>query len=175
VIIQINPIPAPPQVPATVYYCKADKSIILTAEGENIEWYADKRLSHKLGSGSSFTTTLKQDNTLYAIQRIDDCPSTASAVALKAGLFAPKEVYIPNVITPNGDNNNESFMAPQVNEDSCLGQFQNIQIYNRYGKRIFESRHEGFSWNGSGASAGVYYYVLSYSEYTYSGTISILY
>jgi gliding motility-associated-like protein len=120
-------------------------------------------------------TTLVQDTTLYAIQRIDGCHSAASAVALKAGTFTPKEVYVANIITPNGDNKNESFMAPDVTPDRCLGQFQSIQIFNRYGKRIFESRNAGFSWNGSGASAGVYYYVLTYSGFTYSGTLSVLY
>jgi gliding motility-associated-like protein/uncharacterized repeat protein (TIGR01451 family) len=175
VIIRINPVPAAPQVPATVYYCKADKSIILAAEGENIEWYADKQLSNRIGTGSPFTTMLTQDTTLYAIQRLDGCASYASTVTLKAGIFAPKDVYIANVITPNGDNKNESFMAPDLSADSCLGEFQSIQIYNRYGKKIYESRDKNFSWNGSGVSSGVYFYVLTYSAYTYSGMVSVLY
>jgi phage gp46-like protein len=100
VIIQIKPAPAAPQAPAVVYYCKADKSIRLTANGENIEWYADKQLSSKIGSGSPFTTTLTTDTTVYAIQRLEGCASMASAVILKAGVFAPKDLYLANVITP---------------------------------------------------------------------------
>jgi gliding motility-associated-like protein len=175
VILQIKSRPAAPQVPAVLYYCKSDKSINITAEGENIEWYTDEHLSNKIGNGSAFIITLSQDTTLYAIQRLNDCLSQISAVALKAGLFAPKHVYIPNVITPNGDDKNEAFEAPDIDSNSCLGQFQVVQIYNRYGKKIFESRNQNFSWNGAGTSPGVYYYVLTYTSYTYSGSISVLF
>jgi hypothetical protein len=139
VIVSIIPLPAAPKVPALVFYCKADKSVSISAEGENIEWYSDKLLSRKLGNGSTFITSLAQDTTLYAIQRVNGCAGEASTVALKAGNYAPKKVYIPNVITPNGDDKNEFFMAPDLEPDSCLGKFQSVQIYNRYGKKIFES------------------------------------
>jgi gliding motility-associated-like protein/fimbrial isopeptide formation D2 family protein len=175
VVVYINTKPSPPVVPQVVYYCASDRSITLLAEGENIEWYADKQLSKKIGSGSPFTTSLVKDTMVYAIQRVNGCTGSASAVNVKAGAFTPKEVDIPNVITPNGDEKNESFIAPQLSDDSCLGDFRSVQIYNRYGKKIFESTDNSFNWNGAGVSSGVYYYVLSYAAYTYSGTLSILY
>lgn len=71
-------------------------------------------------------------------------------------VVSPFNVIAPNVITPNGDGNNDQLV------------FQNLEfypnarltVYNRWGSKIYESTNYGNDWDGGGSVDGVYYYVL---------------
>jgi len=81
----------------------------------------------------------------------------------------------PNVFTPNeADIINESFYMPDLPGDNCRRQFQEVMIFNRYGKKVYSSRKRDFKWYGTDQSAGVYYYIISYSDFSVRGTVSIL-
>jgi len=95
-----------------------------------------------------------------------------------------EEFLPPNVFTPNGDSSNPYFgMFKQMNGeevsilpvDNCEGVFERVQIFNRWGKEVFESTDRGFKWFGNGELAGVYYYQIKFSHITYKGSVSILY
>ena len=89
---------------------------------------------------------------------------------------------MPNVITPgNTDGKNDRF------EIKGIEAFPNstMQIYNRWGKKIFESKNYNADtyWDGENAAAGVYYYVLTVNYGTentclearnFNGTITII-
>ncbi|HRX00614.1 MAG TPA: gliding motility-associated C-terminal domain-containing protein, partial [Cyclobacteriaceae bacterium] len=59
--------------------------------------------------------------------------------------------------------------------DNCISQFQAIRIYNRWGKEVFKSTDRDFKWYGKGEAAGVYYYLIKYSNKEYKGALSIRY
>lgn len=63
-------------------------------------------------------------------------------------LFAIDHTFVPNVFTPNGDENNPVF---KVQTESEISMFR---IFNRYGKEIY-SNPKG-EWDGDSAPAGVY-------------------
>ncbi len=70
-------------------------------------------------------------------------------------------ILIPNVITPNGDGENDIFEIK--NNGATL---YTISIFNRWGEVMYEREAPEISWgatNGSGSVlvAGTYYYVLS--------------
>ncbi|SNS79326.1 conserved repeat domain-containing protein/gliding motility-associated C-terminal domain-containing protein, partial [Belliella buryatensis] len=64
--------------------------------------------------------------------------------------------FIPNVITPNGDNRNDSF------EIKGLSKFASneIVIFNRYGDHVFERTNYQNDWTADNLPAGTYFYVL---------------
>jgi gliding motility-associated-like protein len=62
---------------------------------------------------------------------------------------------VPNVITPNNDGKNDNFATGFKNA--------NLDIYNRFGKLIFNSKSYQNDW-GKDVSAGTYYYVLTTSD-----------
>ncbi|HYG49245.1 MAG TPA: gliding motility-associated C-terminal domain-containing protein, partial [Flavobacteriales bacterium] len=62
-------------------------------------------------------------------------------------------IYIPNIITPNGDGLNEHFHIIGMPPNSA------IQIFNRWGNLLYESAVYDNKWNT--ASDGVYYYVFT--------------
>lgn len=88
----------------------------------------------------------------------------------------------PNFISPNGDDRNDFFaMVKQEGDllvsilpnDNCTGRFVNIRIYNRWGTEVYESDNRDFRWYAESEAAGVYYYLLKYSNKEYKGLITV--
>lgn len=84
--------------------------------------------------------------------------------------------YLPaNVFTPNDDQVNDYYELENLPPDNCINQYLGIFIYNRWGKLVFSDHRRDFKWSGDGLATGVYYYVISYTNKEYKGTVSILY
>jgi len=60
--------------------------------------------------------------------------------------------FVPNVITPNGDKDNEYFHI----DDKLLG-LVSLKVINRWGAEVFYSQAYDNKWNGSDLSNGVYF------------------
>lgn len=84
------------------------------------------------------------------------------------------DIMLPNVYTPNSDNVNESYFVPNLPKKNCERQFERIVIFNRLGREVFSSNEREFNWYGDDHPAGVYFYLISYSDFTIKGTISLL-
>ncbi len=69
--------------------------------------------------------------------------------------YEEREVFIPNVITPNGDGLNDRFVLPPMLEGS------KVSIFNRWGSEVYSSGAYDNKWNGGGLGGGVYYYSLT--------------
>ncbi|HYH55402.1 MAG TPA: gliding motility-associated C-terminal domain-containing protein, partial [Anseongella sp.] len=65
-------------------------------------------------------------------------------------------LWVPNVITPNGDGKNDRLVIPG------LGNYgeNELVILNRWGNHVFEQKGYQDSWTGEGLSEGTYYYLL---------------
>ena len=76
-------------------------------------------------------------------------------------MVAISESYlpVPNVFTPNGDNQNDEFRVAY----RSLAEFH-IWVYNRWGKLVYESDDPSKGWDGTiggrPASEGAYFYVV---------------
>lgn len=78
--------------------------------------------------------------------------------------FCQSEIEMPNVFTPNGDQNNDYFLPI-----SMVNIFEpSIKILNRWGNVVFESKNNVLKWDGfSGGiacSEGVYFWKLEYTD-----------
>ena len=73
------------------------------------------------------------------------------------------DVYFPTTFSPNGDNINDIFI-PIFNCEQVT--FYNLQIYDRWGNLMFESKKKDLGWNGKHngviLNPGVYIYVMEY-------------
>ncbi|WP_373396588.1 gliding motility-associated C-terminal domain-containing protein [Algoriphagus halophilus] len=65
--------------------------------------------------------------------------------------------HIPNVITPNNDGDNDTFVI------QGLGKFvsNEITIFNRYGDHVLEQENYQNDWDAPGQVAGTYFFVLT--------------
>ena len=79
-----------------------------------------------------------------------------------------------NVFTPNNDGKNDTFYIPNLPEDDCNDQFQGVEIYNRWGQLLFESKDRNFEWDGKNATSGQYYFLIKYRNNTYKNWLTIL-
>ncbi len=92
--------------------------------------------------------------------------STTESVELQNALDLTG-FFVPNVITPNGDDYNDRLELPAA-VASCL--YYTIDIYNRWGQLVYTMTPEtaGFSGrkqDGTEVPSGVYYYTLEIQNY----------
>ena len=79
-----------------------------------------------------------------------------------------------NLCTPNGDNKNDLFVFPLLPSTDCDSDFKSVEIYNRYGSRIFYSTEPVTAWDPGDVSDGIYYYYVRYSQNEYKGWLEVL-
>ncbi|MDO1451232.1 gliding motility-associated C-terminal domain-containing protein [Rhodocytophaga aerolata] len=173
VIVRIKPTPQAPQVDAAGYICEGKLLSPLIASGEHIVWYSDESLKRKIAEGNTFRHPVVTGD-LYVTQQVEGCRSSATKVTFRPRGVEYDKMYVSNVITPNGDDKNDTFTGPQFPEGSCIGNFLRIVIYNRWGKQVYESSDANFSWQATQVASGVYFYSIQYSNFSYRGSISIL-
>ena len=98
-----------------------------------------------------------------------------TTITVKANLI-PYKFLIPNVFTPNGDGSNDVFKADSV---SGIVNFE-IIIFNRWGRKVYESKDPYFNWDGQGFADGIYFYVIEATDNEnqkhgpMSGTVTII-
>jgi hypothetical protein len=91
-----------------------------------------------------------------------------------------------NFFSPNGDGYNDYYSMEILDKetgelrnilppDNCTSQFQAIRIYNRWGNQVFVSTDRNFRWLAENEAAGVYFYLIQYSNKEYKGSLSIRY
>jgi hypothetical protein len=91
----------------------------------------------------------------------------------------------PNVITTNNDGKNDFFGMYKLDDDgvtlvsilpldNCEGRFVDMVVYNRWGRKVYESGDREFKWYPEGESTGVYYYKINYSNREYNGVIHVI-
>ncbi|RZM21776.1 MAG: T9SS type B sorting domain-containing protein, partial [Pedobacter sp.] len=87
-----------------------------------------------------------------------------------------KELKIPNTFTPNGDGTNDYWDIPHLNTYPGV----TVQVFNRYGQVVFNSKGYPNPWNGNWNSqnlpAGTYYYLINPQQglKVVSGSITII-
>lgn len=95
------------------------------------------------------------------------------------GLYVTEGIYIPNVFTPNGDGQNDVFHVSTNGMKTY-----NIEIFNRWGEKVFQSNSLEIDWDGTTSSGieestGQYYYIVKVSDfankqYVYKGYVELL-
>jgi gliding motility-associated-like protein len=82
-----------------------------------------------------------------------------------------------NAFSPNGDGVNDQWMLPGLDADTTAM----VQVYNRYGKMVFESMAYPKAWDGyfqgSVLPQGTYYYKISSrgGKQVLSGSVTLIY
>ncbi len=92
----------------------------------------------------------------------EGCKSTDTVQILWSGT----PFYLPNAFTPNGDGLNDSFKA--IPRYDYVNKYH-LNIYNRWGQRIYETTDINSGWDGSYKGSpciiGAYVYHIVYEEF----------
>jgi hypothetical protein len=111
---------------------------------------------------------------------------TVSIDATINDIDSKRENFLPpNLITPNGDGYNDYFgldeimrvsdtdVLPNLPLDNCAGRFLSIEIFNRWGKKVFESDRRNFRWYANNIASGIYFYTVQYTNANYKGSLNV--
>jgi len=103
--------------------------------------------------GSESDSLLASTSGMYRVTAINKCGTSTDSIKVSINdvEFAP-----PNVVTPNGDGKNDTFVI-----DANVGVVK-LTIVNRWGQEVFATSDYKNDWSGQGASEGVYYYILTH-------------
>jgi gliding motility-associated-like protein len=138
---------------------------------DNLTWHWD------FGDGTTSTEANPEEHpyeswgeyqVTLSVTNENDCSSSVSYVVI-----VEAELKFTNVLTPNGDGQNDVFAIENMNPN-----FPNVlSVYDRWGKKVYEkenyqtymkegsiyNENEGF--NPSKLSDGVYYFTFMYESY----------
>jgi len=65
-------------------------------------------------------------------------------------------ITMPNVFSPNGDGHNDRFVPLDYNGTPAL-----LEVFNRWGQKVFSTTALASGWDGSGVPDGTYYYIVT--------------
>lgn len=128
------------------------ETIILGAHLQNIYSYVWE-------DGSTAATRKINQSGTFVLTASNECGTESDDVIVRPGDCI---LAIPNAFTPDGDGKNDVFAISKTN---LLPSFS-MQVFNRWGQKIFETRDQSQGWNGtlSGrlCDTGNYAYVIQY-------------
>jgi gliding motility-associated-like protein len=104
--------------------------------------------------GSTYTITMKVNNR--------GCNKELTKTVTVESLFTQ------NVITPNGDGKNDKFVIDNPKENWQL------EIFDRYGKKVFESSNYDNEWEGHGTTTLYFYRLVAPSGRECKGWVQVL-
>jgi gliding motility-associated-like protein len=137
--------------------------ITITGNGQ-FQWYRDGIFSPELQGDHIFLS----DSGVYHVEVNNFCGAEKSDAVTVYPI--PSVVWLPNVITPNGDGRNDVFKIDKSMTNSSL------EIMNRWGIRVYFSSSYENNWGAEGLSAGTYFYMLKNRcvPQPYKGTIHVM-
>ncbi|MDF2457011.1 MAG: hypothetical protein K0R51_3004 [Cytophagaceae bacterium] len=143
--------------------CTGD-SVILDAAGTGARSYLWQN-----GSTDSFQKVYISGE--YKVEVTEGACKNEDAIVLAFNTCeSPPIMKIPNLMTPNGDQQNDCFVIENILPDSDL------QIFNSWGNLIYNRSNYDNSWNAEGNSSGIYYFHLKHrpSGKEWNGWIHVL-
>lgn len=132
--------------------CDYDNRILqVSSSYEFVEWKFDGQV---IGNTPSIIADTNIGSGNYSVEVANAFCTASSSITL---MFIPCEITIPNVFTPNGDGVNDHFFI-----DNLINYpYSQLEIYNRWGKKVYSTNNYQNDWDGKNVADGVYYYVLT--------------
>lgn len=137
-------------------------------------------LDGNIVSGANTLSPVVNQNGTYYIEVRDEhtgCTSTSYVTIEESEdfRFNLESLVFPNVITPNGDSYNEywrPFSIYDPEQDlSVIFKTYNFMVFDRWGKKVFETSSYNNRWEANELGEGTYYYLFSCETYCEPGVV----
>jgi gliding motility-associated-like protein len=145
-----------------------DDEIICKVPGKKLEVYSSSTddFEFEWQDGSTERSFTPNGYGTFSVTVRSACGVASDAITYRK---FEEPVIVPNVITPNNDKLNETFIitsSPEAND---------LTVFNRWGQAIYQDPDYQNDWAGNEAASGVYYYRL-YNECVGEkiGTVTIM-
>lgn len=158
--------------------CDELRGFFLDASTNALSWL------WQFGDGATSTEQNPQQGLPYGqsstvmlvITDISGCTDTTVQVFTMLDYAELVNVDVPNVITPNGDGQNDFFT---LISDAFLGPCTEMSIFNRWGNGVFVSQGNNITWDGRNfagepCTPGTYFYVVSVNGLEFKGSVTLV-
>jgi hypothetical protein len=145
--------------PSTTVLSCGGAPVMVAIESKSAHWHEWYRADSPLDDGTMVQAgeqneyRVEESGYYYAVVQSGICEAKTSRKEIT--VHGPDEIWLPNIVTPNGDSDNERFTL------STNTEILSIRIVNRYGKLIF-SGTQPEDWPVDEVAAGVYFAVVRY-------------
>lgn len=111
-------------------------------------------------TGSAVDTIFVSTGGTYTLVATNDCGSdTASTQVIQIPSVSVDQM--PNAFSPNGDGLNDVY---DVNDLFYNTQTFSVEVFNRWGARVYKSEDPQINWTAKNLSDGVYYMAIIYTD-----------
>jgi gliding motility-associated-like protein len=150
VALEVVPLPSAnfPTINDTIYY-EQNFQLEATPGYASYEW--------STGDTTYYITVTEEGAYSLLMETTEGCLKLENVMMINT--FLP--VLVPNAFTPNGDGLNDTF-RPVVDYERV--RMFSMAVYNHWGQRTFETTNPAEGWDGKDAPAGVYSWMISYSD-----------
>lgn len=150
----IQPVMPPSVYTDSVRYICGNQTIPLYAVGyaptDGLVW----------STGAVTDTIFVNTPGTYTLVVSNFCASdTVSTQVVQIPTVTPEA--LPNVFTPNGDGVNDIYDTENL---FYYSQIFNVQVFNRWGAKIYDTDDKGINWNPKNISDGVYFMAIIYTD-----------
>jgi gliding motility-associated-like protein len=129
-------------------------TLSVTNTGGVYQWF--NTAGNLIFTGPVFNTPVLTDTAVYYVQDALGDPCRTIVKAIPVTIAVP--LFIPNLVTPDGNGSNDYFGIVGLPSGSSL------KIFNRWGERVYQNNDYDNKWSGSDNADGVYYYDLVTSD-----------
>jgi gliding motility-associated-like protein len=109
------------------------------------------------GLNNAITPNLDSNSISIAIRKKDSLTAIFDTL-----LVVDRNVFIPNIFSPNGDNKNEYFGINST--QSVFIKDAKVSVYDRYGTKVYDGPAKNTGWNGKfqnqDMSMDTYYFIM---------------
>jgi gliding motility-associated-like protein/uncharacterized repeat protein (TIGR01451 family) len=153
----------------------SNSQIIFSGDGSQLIWKIEKleadetiviQVRGKAGDPGMITNVVSVSSSEVDSDEIDNQDDDVNTIL---------PFHIPNVITPNQDGDNDSFVIQGIDKFES----NEITIFNRLGDHVFETKDYQNDWDANGQPAGTYFYVFNGKdrdgrEHEFKGWIQVI-
>jgi hypothetical protein len=94
----------------------------------------------------------------------------SSTILIKVKNPTQENIEVNNVITLNQDGRNDYFVVLAASKNSdCLTGFEGVEVFSRWGRKVFSSSDVNFSWRPEDNRPTLYFYRLRFRGKAYKG------
>lgn len=100
----------------------------------------------------SFLDTKMEDSLCFKVRAIKDTLIDVESLSNVLCLISDPQLFVPSAFSPNGDGVNDVFLPRSIlifnNTGNPIKDFY-MEVFNRWGEKVFESRDATIGWDGS--------------------------
>lgn len=105
--------------------------------------------------GSTGPTFQPTQTGTYSVTVSNQVCSVSDSIRVQFYNCPPVGVFVPNIITPNGDGYNDQLQIIGLGTAPWA-----LTIFDRWGRRVYATPHYGQDWTAQNLPDGLYYYLL---------------